>query len=170
MNSSIVLIFDLLSYFFVILFVFNLFKVNYFNPIVKIFVNIYKPIAKINIFPSQLITIFLIALLIKFTGFYLSYSSSYDQMTLALVSLIKTISIIFRVMFFAIIGSVILSWVAPNNNHPLLALINEISSGVLDPVRKYIPAFGGLDFSPLFALILFNQLEILLNSILRSII
>jgi YggT family protein len=91
-------------------------------------------------------------------------------MTLALVSLIKTISIIFRVMFFAIIGSVILSWVAPNNNHPLLALINEISSGVLDPVRKYIPAFGGLDFSPLFALILFNQLEILLNSILRSII
>ena len=91
MNSSIVLIFDLLSYFFVILFVFNLFKVNYFNPIVKIFVNIYKPIAKINIFPSQLITIFLIALLIKFTGFYLSYSSSYDEMTLALVSLIKTI-------------------------------------------------------------------------------
>ena len=73
-------------------------------------------------------------------------------------------------MFYCVIGSVVLSWVAPGNNHPLLQIIEEISSKLLAPIRKFIPSAGGLDFSPIFALILIRQLEILLASIIRSII
>ena len=46
----------------------------------------------------------------------------------------------------------------------------EISSKLLAPIRKFIPSAGGLDFSPIFALILIRQLEILLASIIRSIV
>ena len=41
------LIFNILNYAFVFLFIFNLLKVNYFNPIVSVFVKVYKPISKV---------------------------------------------------------------------------------------------------------------------------
>jgi YggT family protein len=63
-----------------------------------------------------------------------------------------------------------LSWVAPESPHPFLKLIEEISTKLLAPIRKLIPSMGGLDISPIFALIFIRQMEILLASIIRSII
>jgi YggT family protein len=65
---------------------------------------------------------------------------------------------------------VILSWVAPNNPNPMLKIIDEISTKLLEPIRKFIPSAGGLDFSPIFALILIRQIEILLASIIRTLV
>jgi YggT family protein len=159
-----------LSYAFILLFIFNLLKIDYYNPIVKGFVNIYKPISKVSIFSNQLYTIFIIAVLLKFSNFYILYSSQYDLYTLGLISLIEVLNTSLTIFFFSVIGAVILSWVAPNNSHPMLQIIEEISSKLLAPIRKFIPSAGGLDFSPIFALILIRQLEILLASIIRSII
>ena len=50
MNELFGLSLGILSYAFILLFIFNLLKIDYYNPIVKTFVNIYKPIAKISIF------------------------------------------------------------------------------------------------------------------------
>ena len=159
-----------LSYAFILLFIFNLLKIDYYNPIVKGFVNIYKPISKVSIFSNQLYTIFIIAGLLKFSNFYILYSSQYDLYTLGLISLIEVLNTSLTIFFFSVIGAVILSWVAPNNPHPMLQIIEEISSKLLAPIRKFIPSAGGLDFSPIFALIVIRQLEILLASIIRSII
>ena len=159
-----------LSYAFILLFIFNLLKIDYYNPIVKGFVNIYKPISKVSIFSNQLYTIFIIAVLLKFSNFYILYSSQYDLYTLGLISLIEVLNTSLTIFFFSVIGAVILSWVAPNNPHPMLQIIEEISSKLLAPIRKFIPSAGGLDFSPIFALIVIRQLEILLASIIRSII
>lgn len=159
-----------LSYAFILLFIFNLLKIDYYNPIVKGFVNIYKPISKVSIFSNQLYTIFIIAVLLRFSNFYILYSSQYDLYKLGLISLIEVLNTSLTIFFFSVIGAVILSWVAPNNPHPMLQIIEEISSKLLAPIRKFIPSAGGLDFSPIFALILIRQLEILLASIIRSII
>ena len=77
---------------------------------------------------------------------------------------------ILRIIFFAVIGGVILSWVSPENSNPFLQLIEEISYKTLAPIRKYIPSAGGLDFSPLFILIMINLLESFLTDILRAIV
>jgi YggT family protein len=150
-----------LSYIFIILFIFNALRVDFFNPIVKFFVNAYKPIAMFSIFSNQLYTIFILAVFLKFLGFYILYSSQYDLFVLSLVSVVDVINTI---------GSVVLSWVAPGNPNPLLKLIEEISTKLLTPIRRFIPSAGGLDFSPIFALILIRQLELLLGSILRLIL
>ena len=170
MNELLSLGLGVLSYAFILLFIFNLLKIDYYNPIVKGFVNIYKPISKVSIFSNQLYTIFIIAVLLKFSNFYILYSSQYDLYTLGLISLIEVLNTSLTIFFFSVIGAVILSWVAPNNSHPMLQIIEEISSKLLAPIRKFIPSAGGLDFSPIFALILIRQLEILLASIIRSII
>ena len=158
------------SYTFAILFVFNILKVDYFNPIVKRFIAFYKPISKISIFSNQLYMIFIIASFLNFISLYLVYSSQYDEVSLGFIAIAETINTIFRIIFFALIGSVILSWVSPGNSHPFFQLVEEISSKALEPIRRFVPAFGGLDFSPLVALILIRQIEILLASFLRFII
>ena len=170
MNELFGLSLGILSYAFILLFIFNLLKIDYYNPIVKGFVNIYKPIAKISIFSNQLYTIFIIAVLLRFSNFYILYSSQYDAITLSLISLVEVLNTTLTIFFFSVIGAVILSWVAPNSSHPMLQIIEEISLKLLKPIRKFIPSAGGLDFSPIFALILIRQLEILLASIIRSFI
>ena len=159
-----------LSYLFSLLFVFYVLRVDYYNPIVKALLNFYSPIRKISIFSNQIYTIFLLAVLLKFSGFYLLYANQYDEYTLALISIIEILNTALTIFFICIIGSVILSWVAPESPHPLLKLIEEISTKLLAPIRKFIPSMGGLDISPIFALIFIRQMEILLASIIRSII
>ena len=170
MSGLLGIVFSILSYVFIILFVFNLLKIDYYNPIVKAFLNFYKPISLISIFSNQIYTIFLVAVILKFSGFYILYSSQYDHYVLGIVSVIEVINTTLTIFFFSIIGAVILSWVAPNSPNPILKIIEEISDKLLAPIKKFIPALGGLDFSPIFALILIRQLEIFLASIVRSII
>ena len=159
-----------LSYLLVVLFVFYVLRVDYYNPIVKTFVSFYNPIEKISIFSNQIYTIFLLAIISKFSGFYLLYSTQYEEYILGLIAIIETLNTTLTIFFFCIIGSVILSWVAPENPHPLLRLVEEISTKLLAPIRKFVPSMGGLDISPIFALIFIRQIEIVLSSVIRSVI
>ncbi len=63
----------------------------------------------------------------------------------------------------AVIVTVILSWVAQGQNHPLAALFYSLSRPVVRPFQRLIPPLGGLDLSPIFALILLQALRILLS-------
>ncbi len=54
----------------------------------------------------------------------------------------------------ALIGLVILSWIAPASPHPLVLLIYQITAPLLAPFRRWIPPVGGLDFSVMAALLL----------------
>ena len=68
-------------------------------------------------------------------------------------------------MMAAILGSIILSWlrvarVRVPYGHPLVRLIEETADLMLRPIRRAIPASaGGLDFSPMIALILLSILR-----------
>tara|TARA_B100000963_G_C22570466_1_gene645812 strand:+ start:160 stop:684 length:525 start_codon:yes stop_codon:yes gene_type:complete len=165
------LILSLINYGFVFLLIFNLLKVNYFNPIVSLFVKIYRPISKIlGLFPVQSVNIFLIAIVLKFASLTIYFGTQYEAFVLIGVAVIQTLMITTRVIFFALIGGVILSWVSPQNSNAFIELIEEISSKTLKPIRKYIPSAGGLDFSPLFVLVLINLIEGFLSDILRYIV
>tara|TARA_Y100000768_G_scaffold128248_1_gene95161 strand:- start:3993 stop:4514 length:522 start_codon:yes stop_codon:yes gene_type:complete len=173
MNSSLeiaVLLLNVANYFFVFLLIFNLLKVNYFNPIVSAFVKIYKPISILGIFPNQVVNIFIIAVILKLSSLFILFSNQYETVALIGVAAIQTLMIMLRIIFFGVIGGVILSWVSPERSNAFIELIEEISHKALSPVRKYIPSAGGLDFSPLFVLILINLLESFLADLLRSIV
>ncbi len=54
----------------------------------------------------------------------------------------------------AIIIQVILSWVAQGVYNPIIAVIYSLTDPLLRPMRDVIPPLGGLDFSPMIAIIL----------------
>ena len=159
---------NLLSYIFVVLLIFNLLKVNYFNPIVAVFLKIYKPISKIFFLsPNQIINIIIISLLIKFISLFILFGGQEKNLLLFGLAVIQILIAILRIIFYAVIGGVIISWVSSNSSNPFVQLIEEISHRALSPIRKYIPSAGGLDFSPLFILILINVLVVFLMNFFR---
>ncbi|MEM1080002.1 MAG: YggT family protein, partial [Pseudomonadota bacterium] len=52
-----------------------------------------------------------------------------------------------------ILIEVILSWVGGALRHPIIPLIYQLTQPVLAPIRRLIPPIGGIDLSPLFAII-----------------
>tara|TARA_B100001109_G_scaffold229287_1_gene205075 strand:- start:128 stop:649 length:522 start_codon:yes stop_codon:yes gene_type:complete len=161
---------SLLNYAFIFLFIFSIFKVNYYNSIVSFFIKLYKPIERVSLIQNQSINIIFLSIVIKFISLFLIYSNSYDASVLLGVAVIQNIQIIVRLILFIIIGGVILSWVQPKNSNPFLEIVIEISDKILLPLRGLIPSAGGLDFSPLFIFILIQLVSGFLDDILRYIV
>jgi len=76
-------------------------------------------------------------------------------------SLIGVSSLFLKIFFFALIVSVILSWVAPGTHNPAAHLVHQICEPLLAPIRRFLPNLGGLDISPIFAFIALNLLDML---------
>ncbi|MDR6176904.1 YggT family protein [Pseudomonas sp. SORGH_AS 211] len=74
-------------------------------------------------------------------------------------ALLGVASLFLKVFFFALIVSVILSWVAPQTHNPAAELVNQICEPLLAPFRRILPSLGGLDLSPIFAFIVINLLD-----------
>ena len=70
-----------------------------------------------------------------------------------MLSIVRLIELILNTYFFLILAQVIMSWVAPGGYNPMLYLLAQVVEPVLGPFRKLIPTIGGLDLSPLFAIL-----------------
>ena len=171
MTGVFTIIFSFASYAFVVLAMFRLFRINYFNPIVKIFATYLEPVSKsIFFFLNPLLAALALSLLLKFVSFYIAYSSGYEPLTLFFISVVDVVNSCFRILFYCVIGSVILSWVAPGNNHPLLQIVEEMSDAILQPIRKFMPPMGGLDFTPIIVLVLLNLINTSFIQIISSMV
>jgi len=79
---------------------------------------------------------------------------------IALTAVVNLVLLTLRLFIFAIIIRVILSWIAPGGHNPALAIIHTLTDRVLMPFRRIIPPLGGLDLSPLLAIILITAITI----------
>ncbi|MDP6375088.1 MAG: YggT family protein [Pseudomonadales bacterium] len=70
---------------------------------------------------------------------------------------------------WAIIIMIVASWIAPGNHHPALALVQQLVDPILAPARRIIPAMGGLDLSPMLVILVLIVLESALPEMFRSV-
>ena len=73
------------------------------------------------------------------------------------------LSTILQFYTFALLLSILLSWIAPGTYSPAAALLSSICEPVLRPVRRIIPPIAGLDMSGMFLIIALQALYILIN-------
>lgn len=83
---------------------------------------------------------------------------------LSVTSAVKLLVLTLNVFVFAIFIRVILSWVNPGAYNPLVALIDSLTEPVLRPFRRLLPSLGGIDLSPIFAIVLLTAAGIFLSS------
>lgn len=77
-------------------------------------------------------------------------------------ALLRTLVAFINLFFFAIIIRVLQSWISPGAHSPVTAVIWSITEPLMAPVRRLIPAIGGLDLSPLFVIIALQALRMLI--------
>ena len=68
--------------------------------------------------------------------------------------LIQFISWLANIMYLALIGRVILSWINVSSSNPISIFIHQITEPILSPIRRLLPKMGTLDLSPMIAIIL----------------
>ncbi len=83
---------------------------------------------------------------------------------LVIVFLEAFVNVLAQALVLAIFVRVIMSWVPMRLPFGLNELVWNVSEPVLAPIRRYLPIAGGMDFSPLIALLL---IQILASIILR---
>lgn len=130
-------------------------RANYYNPICQAIVKVTDPAVRplrqifrtvrgvdfstlVIAFAVQFIAVVLVMLL---KGGYIFHPVYIAWVLLGLVSTILDI------YFFALLISVIASWIAPYTQHPALSLVSELTEPVCRPARKLLPPMGGMDFS-----------------------
>ncbi|MDB5995521.1 MAG: YggT family protein [Pseudomonas sp.] len=148
-------------------FILQLVRANFYNPLCQFIVKATQPLLKPlrRVIPSMfgldmsslvlalIVQMVLIAVILALKGFMV------DWVLLVPWALIALFSLFLNILFYAMIISVILSWVAPGSHNPGAELVAQITEPVLAPFRRIIPNLGGLDISPIFAFIVIQLLQ-----------
>ncbi|MVV50270.1 YggT family protein [Pseudomonas sp. PB120] len=148
-------------------FILQLVRANFYNPLCQFAVKATQPLLKPlrRVIPSMFgldmssLVLALIVQMALFAVILLLSGYKVDVLFLAPWALIGIFSLFLKVLFYAMIISVILSWVAPGSRSPAAELVTQITEPVLAPFRRIIPNLGGLDISPIFAFIALQLLQ-----------
>jgi YggT family protein len=58
-----------------------------------------------------------------------------------------------------VLAAVIMSWAQMGRQHPLARIVYDLTEPALAPLRRLLPAVGGLDFSPMVLLLILRALR-----------
>ena len=154
----------------IIRFMLQLAKADFYNPLAQAVVKMTQPFVTIlqKVMPrtgrfslATLVLAFLVQLLLIVVVLLIAGFDLPNPMSLAVWSLIGLASQVLDLLFFAILASIVLSWLAPQTNHPGAYLLHQLTEPVMSPVRRMLPNLGGLDFSPILVFIMINLVDML---------
>ena len=148
-------------------FILQLVRANFYNPLCQFIVKATQPLLKplrrvipsvFGLDMSSLVLAILVQMVIFAVVLTLSYMS-FNILGLLLWAIIGVTALFLKVFFFAMIISVILSWVAPGSVSPGAELVNQITEPALAPFRRFLPSMGGLDISPIMAFMVIQLIQ-----------
>lgn len=152
-------------------FILQLVRADFYNPLSQFIVRATQPLLAplrklipsiMGLDTASLVLAFLVQLLLMMlTLMLMGYGVGGFLPQLLVWTVIGITSLFIKVFYFAMIASVILSWVAQGSHNPGALLLNQICEPLLAPFRKILPAMGGLDISPIFAFIALNLVDML---------
>lgn len=147
-------------------------RADFYNPLSQFIVRITNPLVLTGrrVFPAigRLDTASLVAVIVleilavSFLYWLIAGALPRQPAQILLYALLRTIVAILNLFFFAILIRVLLSWISPGAHSPVTAVIWSVTEPLMAPMRRLIPAVGGLDISPIFILIGVQALRMLI--------
>jgi YggT family protein len=87
-----------------------------------------------------------------------------------MIELAGLVNLIFQILNLLILVRIILSWVPGlGHGHPAVRLVHQITSPILDPIRRVMPPVGGLDLSPIVAILVLSLARSVLLNVLQHL-
>ncbi len=166
---------EIYAFILILRFLLQIANADYYNPITQATVRLTRapllPLQKILPRMGRLdISPLLLAWVVKAITLVLIFmvvGAALNPAQLAVYSLIGTIDGILTIYFWATIGAVIISWVAPQSYHPAPQLILQLTEPLFALVRRVLPPLGGLDLSPI---LIFLVIQIIQSQLHRFVI
>jgi YggT family protein len=149
-------------------------KADFYNPISRFLVKAtHLPSAPLRkllpTFRSFDMASLVLALLVQWITIQLSASINGVGLINILLALswgaVGAISLVLNLYLYGLLVIIIVSWVAPQSQHPILLLLNQLLAPVMEPFRRIIPSLGGLDLSPIFMFLVINMLQIFVRGL-----
>ena len=144
---------------------------DFYNPISQFLVKVTHPPLKIlrrvvpsigKIDTSSLVLILALQMLADFSISFLMSGGLINIGALALTAIAQLISLLLNIFVFTIFASAILSWVNPGSFYSTASILTTLSNPLLNIIRRGIPDLGGIDLSPLVALVLLQLAKMLI--------
>lgn len=174
------LLFGLVAFVVGLRFLLHFSQADYYNPITQGIVKATNPLVLPlqKLLPPQgrldLATLVLLILVKMFSLavliFLITGSASFPWLSLVIAAASASLKALLDIYFFALIIMIILSWVAPQANHPGAILVYQITEPLMQPIRRLIPSLGGLDLSPIFVFLAINLAQGLISSVTVSLV
>jgi len=82
-----------------------------------------------------------------------------------MVTIILLLSLLLRVLEFVIVIWVLMSWLPGAQQSSIGRLLGQIAGFILDPIRRFIPRTGFLDFTPLAGVLLLQAAQLGLQAL-----
>lgn len=98
----------------------------------------------------------------------LMVNAALNPAIIAISGLVILLTAVFKLIFWVLVLRAILSWVSQGRN-PIEAVMIQLSEPLLAPVRRFIPAIGGLDLSMIVVLLGLQFVELLVNDLLSKL-
>jgi YggT family protein len=135
---------------------------DFYNPISQFLVKVTHPPLRVlrrfvpsigKIDTSSLVLVFSLQMLADFFILLLK-GVTISIGALTILSITQLISLLINVFIFAVFARALLSWMNPGAFNAAASILATLTEPLLDICRKFIPNLGGMDLSPLAALLL----------------
>jgi YggT family protein len=162
-------LFDIYIFLLMVRLILALLRVNYFNPVTQFIIKgtqpIIGPLRRIipnfkNLEVSTLVLMIFLELL-KYVLMILLMHIKPKPEGIVLLASADLLRALFNLYFYAILIQAIMSWVQQGFS-PVNELLIKITAPIMQPLHRVIPLLGGIDITPVFALIILQVLIILL--------
>ena len=148
-------------------FLFQLLRVDFHNPISQAIVKVTNAPLKFlrrfvpGLFGIDLASIVLIIAVAMIKIMLLTMIAGHNlPIQIAFIwAIAEFLNTVCWILLIAIFVRAILSWVAPQAYHPGIRIINGLTEPILAPFRRLLPNLGGIDLSPIIAIIAINLIQ-----------
>ena len=143
-------------------------RADYYNPVCQVIIRttdpVLKPMKQILRPRGQLdIAALLLYLLLIGTAVTFWDPRAVDAFSIATNTATRAVLTVLTLYTLLIFLGAILSWASQGIRHPIVPLIHQLNAPVLKPFQKLIRPVGGLDLSPLIAILAIQLLKRLLG-------
>ena len=143
---------------------------NFYNPVCQFLYKATNPVLMplrkvIPAWRNVDVAAIVLAWLLTALKLWLMYSLAGQDLGLlgmAVMALADLIDFVLMLYFGLILGQVLLSFITVERSNPIVPLIYQLTEPLLRPIRKRLPAVGGLDFSPMVAWLLIMLARVLI--------
>ena len=153
-------------------------EADFYNPISQFLVKLTHPPLRYlrrfipsvrRIDSASLVLMLAVQILSDYLVFTLQQISA-SPASLLLVALGQLLELLYNILFYSILISVVLSCVAPRGYNSAMKLLYDLTDPLLAFFRRFLPPMGGIDISPLLALVALQFAKMAIMPLLQQMI